>query len=131
MIDRLKKSAGVIDVTSGNFSQAGYNKALESVRPKLSILFDPEHAQQVEKLGRVARYTQEQPRGAFVNTSNTLTGHLAEHAKGAAEVAVNAAVPGADLGTKGRGLMGRYSNYREAQRTWQPGAGVKLREVGK
>jgi hypothetical protein len=130
-IDRLKKSAGITDVTSGNFSQAGYNKALESIRPKLSVLFEPEQAQQVERLGRVARWTQEQPRGSFVNTSNTLTSAIAEHAKGAAELAANTYVPGANLGTKARNVLGRYSNYREAQQTWKPGAGIKLKEVGK
>lgn len=68
----LKSKSGVnIYTNEGNFSQAGYNKALAEVTPRLGDLVSPEHAQQLQQLGNVARLTQAQPRGSFVNNSNT------------------------------------------------------------
>lgn len=121
-VDQLKDSARIIDNT-GNFSQAGYNKALEKIRPKLDVLFGPEHKTQLEDLGAVSRYTQAQPRGSFVNNSNTFTSAIAEHAKGAAE----SVVPGMGLVRK---LSGMYSRNKEIKDTLQPAAGISLKDVG-
>ncbi len=35
------------------------------------MIFNPDEINQVQTLGNVARYTQAQPRGSFVNNSNT------------------------------------------------------------
>jgi hypothetical protein len=130
-LDRLKRSAGILDNDSGNFSQAGYNKALEQVRPKLGVIFDPEHGQQVERLGRVSRWTQEQPRGSYVNTSNTMTAAIAEHAKSGVEGAVNVAAHGVPMGTWIRRLGGRYMEQRELENVLQSGAGIRLKDIAK
>lgn len=55
----------------GNFSQSGYNRALKQVGRKLSLFFTPEEIAALEAVGRVASYTQVQPRGSAVNNSNT------------------------------------------------------------
>lgn len=55
----------------GNFSQSGYNRALKEVGRKLSLFFTPEEIASLEAVGRVASYTQVQPRGSAVNNSNT------------------------------------------------------------
>jgi len=127
-VDQLKRSAGIIEGT-GNFSQAGYNKALEAVRPKLGVLFEPEHRNQLDTLGRVARYTQAQPRGSFVNTSNTATTLMAEHAKSAAEGAVNVAAKGVPLGTWARKIGGRYMEGRTIKDMLEAGGGIKQKDA--
>lgn len=127
-MDRLSRSAGG---EANNFSQAGYNKALDSVRPKLGVLFEPEQRNQVEALGRVARYTQIQPRGSFVNNSNTLVSAVAEHSKNAAEGVVNVAAHGIPVGTWGRRIGGKYLEQRELDKSLKPFAGILLKDVAK
>lgn len=129
-VDHLKSSAGLIGDT-GNFSQAGYNKALEKIRPKLGVIFEPEQQQHLETLGRVARTTQAQPRGSYVNASNTGVVLIAEHAKGAAEGAANVAAGGFPLGTVARKIGGGIMKQRNINEALQTGAGIKLRDVGK
>lgn len=71
--DHLKRSAlsGAADET-GNFSQSNYNKALRQIgNQKLSIFFTPEEISRLRAVGRVASYTQFQPRGSAVNNSNS------------------------------------------------------------
>lgn len=71
--DHLKRSAlsGADDET-GNFSQSNYNKALRQIgNQKLSIFFSPEEINRLRAVGRVASYTQFQPRGSAVNNSNS------------------------------------------------------------
>jgi hypothetical protein len=132
-------SAGVIDrltesgVKSGNFTQAGYNRMLDAVRPKLGVLFGSEQRGHLEQLGRVAGYTQAQPRGSFVNVSNTLTGAIAEHAKtaakGAVEGAANVAAKGVPVGTWARRIGGRYMEGRTIRDMLEAGGGIKQKEA--
>ncbi len=94
LMDHLKSQAGIdLRTNTGNFSQAGYNRALSNVNPKLDLLFDPQSAQQARSLGNVAQYTQSQPRGSYVNNSNTFVAGAAAGAANAAEGAANAAFP--------------------------------------
>ncbi len=127
-LNYLKERAGTPN-DAGNFSQAGYNKALNALRPKLDSLFDPVAAQQVETLGKVARYTQEQPRGSYVNNSNTFTSAV----KGTAKAAVGGALNKATYG-----LTGALSEAMEKGRakgavteSLKPAAGVKLSDIPK
>lgn len=56
----------------GDFSQSGYNKALEAVgERKLSLFFSPDEVNRLKAIGRVASYEQVPPTGAAVNNSNT------------------------------------------------------------
>lgn len=56
----------------GNFSQSGFNKALDAIGDrKLKLFFSPEEVAQLKAIGRVASYEQVQPRGSAVNNSNT------------------------------------------------------------
>lgn len=128
VINHLKQRAGVIG-DEGNFSQAGYNKALESIRPKLDLVMKPEQKKQVETLGNVARYTQAQPRGSFVNTSNTATSLMAEGAKSALEGATNVAFKGVPVGSWARKYLAKRAMDKELQQTLEPGAGILLRDI--
>jgi hypothetical protein len=135
-INWLKDKAGIVD-DSGNFSQAGYNKALKNLDDvkNLNMIFNPEAASQLKTLGNVARYTQAQPRGAFVNNSNTLVGSLAEKARQGvaygAEQGLNIAAPGLQLGTTVMEMRARRAAEAETKKALELGAGTKLKDVGK
>lgn len=129
-VNYLKSRAGLVGDT-GNFSQAGYNKALRAVSPKLDQLFQPEHAQQLQTLGNVARYTQEQPRGSYVNNSNTFVAGAANLAKGTAEGAANVAAHGIPVGTWVRKGLEKRAEAKAVKEALAPGAGIKLSDFPK
>jgi hypothetical protein len=129
-INWLTDKAGIVD-GNGNFSQAGYNKALKRLDDVKNVqeIFNPETASQLKTLGNVARYTQAQPRGAFVNNSNTLVGALAEKASGLAQAGVekglNVAVPGLQLGTSVMEMRARRAAEAKTKKALELGAGTK------
>jgi hypothetical protein len=135
-INWLKDKAGIVDET-GNFSQAAYNKALKHLDDvkNLNEIFTPESLSQLKTLGNVARYTQAQPRGAFVNNSNTLVGALAERAKQLSgkvvEQGLNIAVPYVQLGTSVMEMRARRAAAAESKKALEVGAGTKLKDIGK
>ena len=131
VVNWLKNKAGVID-NNGNFSQAGYNKALQQLDPRLLELVDGETAQQLRALGNVARHTQAQPRGSYVNQSNTFVAGAKEMAKGGLEKAGNVAGFGVlPLGTMTREALASRAAAKQTQESLKPGAGTKLSDVGK
>lgn len=123
----LEAKAGIID-SEGNFSQAGYNKALDRIRPKLQVLFKPEQVKQIQTLGNVARWTQEQPRGSFVNNSNTFVAQAANVGKKFAETFGNVSVPGAQLGTAARDALAARANKKAVNESLKVGAGISKKE---
>jgi len=124
-LNYLKSKAGVDPYTNtGNFSQAGYNKAKAELEPRMDSLLDPDTADKVRTLGNVARYTQAQPRGSFVNNSNTFTAQAAEHAKGMAEGAVNYMFKGVPVGTMARKAMQGKADTATINKALEPGAGL-------
>ena len=132
-INFLKEKAGIVN-DNGNFSQSGYNKALMQLEPKLQYLVG-EATPQLKILGNVARYTQAQPRGSFVNNSNTLVGALAQNVKsaigGAVEHGLNLAVPYARLGTTVMQKRAESLARKATQESLKPGAGTRLSDIGK
>ena len=123
-LDHLRKSAGIDEMGNGNFSQANYNKNLQALGPRLGGLFDPSTQESLSTLGNVARYTQGQPRGAFVNNSNTATSLLGQHVAGLAEGAVNAKFAGIPVGTMLRNVLKGRAAKAFAQDSLEPGAGI-------
>jgi hypothetical protein len=129
-VNWLTDKAGIVD-GNGNFSQAGYNRALKQLDDvqNLNMIFNQEAASQLKTLGNVARYTQAQPRGAFVNNSNTLVGSLAEKAGKAVGVGVesglNLAAPGLQLGTSVMEMRARRAAEAETKKALETGAGTK------
>lgn len=128
-LNYLKAKSGVnLYTNEGNFSQAGFNRALSEITPKIDRLLSPQAAEQVQTLGNVSRYVQAQPRGSFVNNSNTtVAAHAANIAKGAVERGVNAILPGADLGTLGREKLARRAEKKEVEEALKPGAGIGMK----
>ena len=131
----LKDKAGVVDET-GNFRQDSYNRALKKLDDvnNLQEIYTPEAAGQLKTLGNVARYTQFQPRGAFVNNSNTLVGAMAERAKQAigagAEGGLNYVLPGLQLGTTVMEMRARRASEAETKKALELGAGT-TKQTGK
>jgi len=131
----LKDKAGIVDET-GNFSQAAYNRALKKLDDvnNLQEIYTAEAAGQLKTLGNVARYTQFQPRGAFVNNSNTLVGAMAERAKQAvgatAEGGLNYVLPGLQLGTTVMEMRARRAAEAETKKALELGAGT-TKQTGK
>lgn len=131
VVNWLKSKAGVID-NNGNFSQAGYNKALQQLDPKLLELVDGQTAEQLKALGNVARYTQAQPRGSYVNQSNTFVAGAKELAKGGLEKAANVAGFGViPVGTMTREALAKRAAEKQTKESLKPGAGTKLSDLGK
>ena len=131
VVNYLKDKAGVIN-DNGNFSQAGYNKALKQLDPRLLELVDGETAQQLRALGNVARYTQAQPRGSYVNQSNTFVAGAKEMAKSGLEKTANLAGFGVvPIGTMTREALAKRAASQQTKESLKPGAGTKLSDLGK
>lgn len=131
VVNWLKSKAGVID-NNGNFSQAGYNKALQQLDPKLLELVDGQTAEQLKALGNVARYTQAQPRGSYVNQSNTFVAGAKELAKSGLEKTANLAGFGVvPVGTMTREALANRAAAKQTKESLKPGAGTKLSDLGK
>jgi hypothetical protein len=129
-VNWLRDKAGVIDEKS-NFSQKQYNAALKKLDDvnNLQEIFNGESASQLKTLGNVANYTQFQPRGTFVNNSNTLVGALAEKAKRGiglgVQKGIDVMVPGLQLGTSLMEMRARRAAEAETKKSLELGAGTK------
>ncbi len=134
-INWLSDKAGIVD-GKGNFSQANYNKAVKKLDDvnNFGAIFDPESQLQLRTLGNVAAYTQFQPRGSFVNNSNTLVGYLANKAAGGAEQVGNVVglkTFGYPLGSEARRVIRSSRERKEASEALKPGAGSTLDEISR
>lgn len=134
-INHLADKAGIVD-GKGNFSQANYNKALKQLDDvnNFGAIFDPESQLQLRTLGNVAAYTQFQPRGSFVNNSNTLVGYLANKAAGGLEAAGNVAglkTIGYPVGSEVRRMAKSARERKAATEALKPGAGSTLQDISK
>lgn len=126
-LNYLKSKAGIDPYTNtGNFSQSGYNKARAELEPRMDSLLDPDTADQVRKLGNVARYTQAQPRGSYVNNSNTFVSALGAKTGTLLERAANTAVPYVNLGTAAKEALAKRAQSLSVHESLKPGAGLDV-----
>lgn len=123
-LDHLRDAARLNPNYEGNFAAAGFNKGLQSLSPKLQSLLPPQTIEQLDKLGNVARYTTAQPKGSFVNNSNTAVAQAADYGAKVAEHAVNAKAGGLPVGTLGRKAIESMTRNRAARQSIAPGAGL-------
>jgi len=129
VLDHLKQASGIdLRTNTGNVSQAGLNKAITALGEKKGIVLDPESARHIDTLGNVARYTQQQPRGSYVNNSHTLVGDLTKGAKEVAGSALegyaNAKVPFFNIGTRMKSALGSMEDAKAIKKMLEPGAGT-------
>lgn len=122
VLDHLRDAAGIGPDYKGSFKQAGFNKALQALDPKIVSLLDPKTAEQLQTLGNVAHNIQVEPPGGTVNRSNTLSAGMSSYAGGALEHAANAKVP--FLGTIARRGIEHVRSGSRVKQAIQPGAGL-------
>ena len=131
-VDFLRTRAKA-DVEAGKFNADAYRNTLQRVGPKLDVLVDPESAAKLQQVGDVAGYVTIQPRGSFVNNSNTLVGAAGEAGANAARSFLAIKTLGASEGAISAIQSGRAA--RRAKASVAPGAGVdtggKLSDLGK
>lgn len=127
-LDHLRDQAGVTGGT-GNFGAAKFNKAWQALQPKVNQLFSPDTQETLQNLADTARRTTQQPRGSYVNNSNTLTAAMGEHAAGLAEHGANAVAHGFPVGTITRKLMQGRSISKASKQAWSTGAGIDRIDV--
>jgi len=130
-IDWLKRKGGLVDGI-GTLGQDSYNKSLSSIHEKLGDMVGSEAANTLRTVGEVARYTQAQPKGSYVNNSGTLVAALKHNVVGAAENLGNAAVPFFNFGTSIRNKIDNRAVAQSTKKTLETGAGlVNLKDIGK
>jgi hypothetical protein len=127
-LQHLSDKAGLTE-QGGTFSQSNYNKAVKHLADtnNLDTIFTPEVGTHLRTLGNVAYYTMYQPKGSFVNNSNTLVAALAERAKGMATTGLDIATTKVGLPPMGTVLstMGEAAEARRAaKQSLAPAAGV-------
>lgn len=127
-LQHLSDKAGLTE-QGGTFSSANYNKAVKHLADtnNLDTIFTPEIGTHLRTLGNVAHYTTYQPKGSFVNNSNTLVAALAERAKGMATTGLDIATTKVGLPPMGTVLstMGEAAEARRAaKQSLAPAAGV-------
>ena len=93
-----QKALGGADDELGNFSQSGYNKALNAIGDrKLTLFFSKPEIDQMKAIGRVAGYEQFQPVGSAVNNSNTAGAGMAAMLDRIGSSAFLSKIPGGKL----------------------------------
>lgn len=135
VINHLKEKSRVLEGSMDKFSSKSFRTALDRLEQNstLDMLVDPESAKNLRTLGKVSAYSTNQPAGAYVNNSNTLTGAIREGAVGVAEHAANAAgmshgVP-VPMGTMARAYHAMRGARKESEQILKPGAGVEMRDL--
>lgn len=120
-VDYLRGKAKA-DVETGQFNAAGYNGVVDKLSPKFDALMDPASAATLQQVGNVAKYTTVQPKGSFVNNSNTLVGMGLDVAKNRIGDALNTATLGA-TGTIA-GIAKGIGQVKASRAATAPGAGI-------
>lgn len=112
------------DKETGKFLSDRYNAGLRQLGPKMDDVFDPKTRQTVEQIGRVSKYTTAQPKGSYVNNSNTFVGAAADATKNTLEGVANNAAFGVPIGTFVRKGLQNRAESKAAKRSTAPGAGI-------
>ncbi|EKS9798229.1 MULTISPECIES: glucosaminidase domain-containing protein [Burkholderia] len=107
------KALGGASDEVGTFSQAAFNKALNSIgNVKLNALFGPQQAAQLRQIGRVAANVQAEPAGAAVNHSNTAAAGASMALNALTSLADKMKLPGLNIA---RNSINQFVNERAAQ----------------
>lgn len=127
--------AGTLDIiikdstdASGKFKPATFAKAIENldVNNKLTALFG-EDAEMLRKIARTGQLVEARPAGAFVNESNTATALAAQYGKKLAE---QIPVVGRFV-EPARQVLSERAGKKAVEESLRPGAGVRIKDIGK
>lgn len=120
-LNYVKSKSGVnLYTNEGNFSQHGFNRALQDIMPRIDALVPARVAETLQQLGLVAHDLQRQRKGGVFNNSGTFSAAAREAAKGYAEGTLNTMVPGAQLGTFVRKRRAEGREKERVQRALDP-----------
>jgi len=118
VLNYLKRKAGIdLERGTGNFTPAGFSRALADVRAKLDVILSPEQIEQIEAVGNVGHNLIQQPKGSYVNNSNTLTGAMDDTA-----MSVLDRIP--VVGGAARRVVEGQRETKFVRRATKPGAGI-------
>lgn len=120
-LDHLKGLAKA-DPSTGKFLADQYSKGIDTISPKLNDLAGQEAAQQLQQIGNVAKYTSAQPKGAYVNNSNSLTGALSPHVEAGIKGFLSAKTMG--ISDFAASVAKAAKNSKAAKDAVSPGAGI-------
>lgn len=129
-IDHLRNAARLTPTYEGNFAADSYNRALTNISPGLRVLVGPQAEETLGTLGRVARYTTEQPKGSFVSNSGTTPSLLSAAASRGADLAEGVAnrIPyigsALKVGSMVRGGVDNLTSKAAMRAALAPGAGL-------
>lgn len=124
ILDHLREAARLDPGYNGNFSTAGFSRALEALNPKANLVFDARTVDTLSKLRNVSGYTTFQPRGSFVNNSNTMVASAAKYGAQALEGATNVAFGGIPVGTWTGNAVRAAGTRKLIRNSLQAGAGI-------
>jgi hypothetical protein len=124
ILDHLREASRLDPGYNGNFSTAGFSRALEALNPKANLVLDARTIDTLSKLRNVAGYTTFQPRGSFVNNSNTMVASAAKYGAQALEGATNVAFGGIPVGTWAGNAVRSAGTRKLIRSSLQPGAGL-------
>lgn len=117
--------------TSGNFKAGKFAKHIENldVNKKLTPLFG-DQAEMLRKIARTGQRVEARPTGSFVNESNSTTalgGMAKEYGQSLIE---NIPYVGAPIRAT-KEIVGNIKKRKEISESLKPGAGIKLKDIGK
>ncbi len=124
VLDYLRDQARLTPAYEGNFAAASFEKAVRQLDPKLRHILTPQAAETLHKLSNVAKLVVAQPRGSFVNKSNTFVAAAGDAAARTVEGALNYQAFGIPVGSLLMGAGRRLAQRAEAERALAPGAGL-------
>lgn len=117
-LHELRDAAKISPKGEGNFAAAGFARKLSAFEPKLQSLVGPENANALSDLADVAGYTLHQPRGSWVNNSNTWV----SAAKDLGESMLDAKTMG--LYSRAKTMIAPSLDARKVRQMTAPGAGL-------
>jgi hypothetical protein len=124
VLDHLREAARLDPTYRGNFAADSFARQVQRFDPLSDSIFQNGEGQTLQSLANYAKNSTAQPKGSFVNNSNTFVSQLGNTAAGAAEGAANVAAHGVPVGTWiRRGLENRAAT-KSVERSLAPGAGV-------
>lgn len=116
---------------SGNFATAKFNKFIDNliVNKKLVPLFG-ENAKTIEEIAAAAKNIEARPKGSYVNESNTLTAAGRFARSWLSKQAEKAPLVGKFVEPITETVK-EMKSAKEVRESLKPGAGVKLKDIGK
>ena len=124
VIDYLNNRAGYQQNGQWNFKADAYNKALDKLAPKLPALGMGQAGEGLQALGNVSRRTTFQPRGSYINNSNTLVANIKGHAGNLLTGVADHIIPRVPIGSFIHKALDNRAREKAIDQSLAPYAGI-------